>query len=244
MNTECSEYLFEFQPLETEKKNKTTGKKKKKTKKVVGEFNGGDISSDGGALLLRDTEQRCGIIGEFASCFVDHRDDERIEHTVEELLAQRIYGLALGYEDLNDHDELRLDPLLAVVVGKKDPKGNNRARKRDQGKALAGKSTLNRMELTPADADATHRYKKIVAQGERIESFFVDTFLRLHPQAPEEIVLDFDATDDPLHGKQEGRFFHGYYREYCYLPLYVFCGDHLLCAKLRQARGQSSNWNE
>ena len=165
--------------------------------------------------------------------FDDHRDAEKIEHTVEELLKQRVFALALGYEDLNDHDQLRADPLLAVLVGKGDPTGQNRVDPRDRGKPLAGKSTLNRLELTPVGADAGHRYKKIVARHRDIESWFVEAFLTLTPDPPTEIVLDLDATDDPLHGHQSGRFFHGYYKNYCYLPLYIFCGEHLLCAKLR-----------
>jgi len=178
-------------------------------------------------------ETKTGILRRFAACFSDYRDPELVEHTVYELLAQRVFALALGYEDLNDHDTLRYDPLLAVLVGKLDPTGQDRRRERDRGKALAGKSTLNRLELTPVGADAASRYKKIVARHRDIEPFFVETFLDLHPQPPEEIVLDLDATDDPLHGHQLGRFFHGYYDNYCYLPLYIFCGEHLLCAKLR-----------
>jgi hypothetical protein len=139
----------------------------------------------------------------------------------------------LGYEDLNDHDALRHDPLLAVLVGKADPTGQDRRRREDRGKSLAGKSTLNRLELTPVGADEKSRYKKVVARHRDIETFFVETFLALHHQSPKEIVLDLDATDDPIHGHQLGRFFHGYYDNYCYLPLYIFCGEHLLCAKLR-----------
>jgi hypothetical protein len=146
-----------------------------------------------------------------------------------------VYGLALGYEDLNDHDELRHDPLLAVLVGKNDPLGMNRQLARDRGKACAGKSTLNRLELTPVGATASHRYKKIVAHQDAIEQLFVDVFLQSHHRAPRQIVLDLDATDDPVHGHQLGRFFHGYYGHYCYLPLYIFAGDHLLSAKLRPA---------
>jgi hypothetical protein len=184
---------------------------------------------------LREVERRTGILRQFAACFTDHRDSEAIEHTAEALLAQRIYGLGLGYEDLNDHEQLRHDPLLAVLVENPDPTGEQRLRKRDRGKALAGKSTLNRLELTPVGADEHSRYKKIVAHHDRIEPFFVDVFLQLHPQPPARIVLDLDATDIPLYGHQAGRFFHGYYRHYCYLPLYIFCGEHLLCAKLRPA---------
>jgi hypothetical protein len=150
-------------------------------------------------------------------------------------MAQRIFALALGYEDLNDHDALRHDPLLAVLVGKADPTGQDRRRLEDRGKSLAGKSTLNRLELTPVGADEKSRYKKVVARHRDLENFFVEMFLSLHPTPPKEIVLDFDATDDPIHGHQLGRFFHGYYDGYCYLPLYIFCGEYLLCAKLRPA---------
>src|SRR5205823_5038267 len=144
-------------------------------------------------------------------------------------------GLCLGYEDLNDHDELRRDPLLAVMVGKEDPKGEHRREAQDRGKALAGKSTLNRLELTGGDASSAERYKKIAMRPEAIDSLLVDHFLDAHEQAPLQIILDVDATDDPIHGHQEGRFFHGYYDCYCYLPLYIFSGPHLLAAKLRRA---------
>jgi len=204
-------------------------------REIVADFDGGDITSDGGALLLRTTEHLTAIIRQFAACFTDHRDPDLIEHTVEELVAQRVYGLALGYEDLNDHDDLRRDPLLATVVGKRDPTGQARQRRRDRGKALAGKSTLNRLELTPPGADKDSRYKKITCRTHDVERLLVTLFLQAHPRPPARIVLDLDATDDPIHGHQLGRFFHGYYREYCYLPLYIFCGDHLLCARLRPA---------
>ena len=202
-------------------------------REVVARFDGGNICSDAGGLLLRQTEEATGIIGKFAACFTDHRDADLIEHTVEELVAQRIYALALGYEDLNDHDELRNDPLLAVMVGKNDPTGKDRLRDRDKGKALAGKSTLNRLELTPVGANKNSRYKKITVDRHAVDDFFTAVFLDSYSQAPSEIVLDLDATDDPLHGHQLGRFFYGYYRSYCYLPLYIFCGEHLLCARLR-----------
>ena len=221
MLTECNTREFDFQGL---------GRRA-----VTARFDGGAVTSDAGGLLLREVEAKTGMLRRFAACFRDHRDPELIEHSVYELLAQRVYALALGYEDLNDHDALRHDPLLAVLVGKGDPTGGDRRRKRDRGKSLAGKSTLNRLELTPTGADAKSRYKKIVARHRDIESFFVETFLALHPAPPEEIVLDFDATDDPIHGHQLGRFFHGYYDSYCFLPLYIFCGEHLLCAKLRPA---------
>jgi Transposase DDE domain group 1 len=202
-------------------------------RQVLASFDGGDISSDGGALLLRQVEQVTGLIRRFAGCFTDHRDPEKIEHPLEHLIAQRVYALALGYEDLNDHDDLRHDPLLAAVVGKLDPKGISRRRRSDRGKALAGKSTLNRIELTPASADAGHRYKKVTCSTHRVDDLLVDSFLGSHSRPPESIVLDLDATDDPTHGHQLGRFFHGYYKDYCYLPLYIFCGDQLLCSKLR-----------
>lgn len=219
MRTECRAEQLEFHGL---------GKRA-----VVGEFNGGQISSDGGSVLLREVEQRTGIVKRLAGCFTDHRDEDLIEHNVEELVAQRVMGLALGYEDLNDHDELRGDHLLALAVGKEDPTGSDRRCKEDRGKPLAGKSTLNRLELTSEDANGTARYKKIVANSEAIDDLLMEIFLESYKAAPVRITLDLDATDDPLHGKQEGRFFHGYYKNYCYLPLYIFCGDHLLCARLR-----------
>jgi hypothetical protein len=221
MTTECNPTYLDFPMLGS--------------RDVLADFDGGDITSDGGALLLRKTEQLTGIIRQFAACFTDHRNPDLIEHTVEELIAQRVYALALGYEDLNDHDDLRVDPLLATVVGKRDPTGNTRQRRRDRGKALAGKSTLNRLELTPVGADKESRYKKIVCHTHDVERLFVTLFLQAHAQPPEHIVLDLDATDDPIHGHQLGHFFHAYYKNYCYLPLYIFCGDHLLCARLRPA---------
>src|SRR5881227_2641879 len=198
--TECSQTEFEFQRLFS--------------REVIGRFDGGQITSDGGSLLLREVERGTGILRRFAGCFTDYRAGDRIEHSVEELVAQRIYALALGYEDLNDHEQLRADPLLAVLAGKRDPEGKDRKQERDRGKALAGKSTLNRWELTRADATEQERYAKIV--------------------------MDPAAIDDPLYGKQEGRFFHGYYGHYCYLPLYIFAGDHLLCARLRPANTDAS----
>ena len=217
--TECNQKTFAFHALGS--------------REVVGRFDGGTITSDGGGLLLRETERLTGIIRQFAQCFTDHRDPDLIEHTVEELVGQRIYALALGYEDLNDHDDLRHDPLLAVLVGKVDPVGNTRAHKRDRGKALAGKSTLNRLELTPVRANRKSRYKKITVDHAAVNALFTDVFIQSFRRPPERIVLDLDATDDPIHGHQLGRFFHGYYKNYCYLPLYIFCGEHLLCARLR-----------
>src|SRR5512143_3348621 len=169
-------------------------------RQVLASFDGGDISSDGGGLLLRKTEELTGIIRQFTSCFTDHRNPQLIEHTLEHLVAQRVYALALGYEDLNDHDELRLDPLLATVVGKKGPTGQDRLRGRDKGKALAGKSTLNRLELTPIGADEDSRYKKVACRTHDVERLFVTLFLHAHPVPPEWMVLDLDATNDPIHG--------------------------------------------
>ena len=227
METQCTPTQLEFHSL---------GRRE-----IIGKFDGGTITSDAGGLLLRETEKRTGIISGFAKCFEDLRNPDLIEHTVAELIAQRIYGLALGYEDLNDHDDLRRDPVLAVLAEKEDPEGSQRKRPRDRGKAGAGKSTLNRLELTPADPSAAElRYKKIIMQPETIDRLLVDVFLQAHAGAPEQIVLDVDATDDPLHGNQEGRFFHGYYKNYCHLPLYIFCGEFVLCARLRPSNIDAS----
>jgi len=219
MTTECNQEPFPFHPL--------------KQREVRGQFDGGSITSDAGGLLLREVEKRTGIIGQFASCFTDYRDAEMVEHTVAELVAQRIYGLALGYEDLNDHEELRRDPLLAVLVEKQDLSGENRRRASDQGTALAGKSTLNRLELGAAQLGEKERYKKIILDEAAVDRTLVDIFLQAHREPLQEIVLDLDSTDIPLHGEQEERFFHGYYGHYCYLPLYIVCGEFVLCARLR-----------
>lgn len=216
MSTECNQFVFGFHPL--------------KQREIRAQFDGGAITTEGGGLLLREVEKRIGIVRQFAACFRDYRKPDLIEHTVEELVAQRVYGLALGYEDLNDHEELRKDPLLAVLVEKSDPREE----------LLAGKSTLNRLELTPETADAQARYKKIVADHDAVDRLFVNVFLAAHAEAPQQIILDLDATDDPLHGSQEGRFFHGYYGHYCYLPLYIFCGEFLLAARLRPSNIDAS----
>ena len=184
-------------------------------------FDGGMISSDGGALLLRQTDQRLNLLPRLAACFLDRRKQEQVEHSIQEMLSQRIYGLALGYEDLNDHEQLRKDPLFSVLAGRAE-----------SDTALAGKSTLNRMELGAGTKD---RYKKITFWKEALDELLVNIFIESYEQAPDQIVLDVDSTDLPLHGKQEGRFFHGYYDSYCYLPLYIFCGEHILCARLREA---------
>jgi hypothetical protein len=200
---------------------------------VNASFDGGHITADAGGLLLREIEEGQAFIHRFSQCFKDLRDARFVEHSVYQLVSQRTYGLCFGNEDLNDHDQLRSDPLLALLCGKKDLEGKARRNARDRGKALAGKSTLNRLE-TAGDANRP-RYKKIIAETAALEEYFVQSFLRTTKKPPELLILDFDATDDPLHGKQEGRFFHGYYDCYCYLPLYVFCGDQLLWAQLRKA---------
>jgi hypothetical protein len=190
-------------------------------REVVARFDGGTISSDGGAFLLRQTDRRLNLLARLAECFLDGRNQEQVEHSILEMLSQRIYGLALGYEDLNDHEQLRNDPVFGVLAGREELDA-----------PLAGKSTLNRMEL---GAGAQDRYKKITFWKEAMDELLVKVFLESYPTAPEEIVLDVDTTDLPLHGHQEGRFFHGYYDEYCYLPLYIFCGEHVLCARLRES---------
>jgi Transposase DDE domain group 1 len=219
--TECKPKPFEFHALGS--------------REVVANFDGGDITSDAGGLMLREVEQRTGILKKFAACFVDYRNVETIEHSVADLVAQRIYGLCLGYEDLNDHDQLRADPVLAAMVGKTDLKGEHRREAKDRGKPLAGKSTLNRLELTRADASTEERYKKVSMSPEMIDQLMVDHFMDAHEVPPNQIILDLDATDNPIHGHQEGRFFHGYYDCYCYLPLYIFCDEFLLSAQLRSS---------
>lgn len=218
VETQCNQTSFEFS--------------KHFRRRVSARFDGGPISSDGGAVLLREADRRLRLVSRLAACFDDRREQGRIEHSVGELVAQRVYGLALGYEDLNDHDQLRHDPLLGLVAGKADPTGADRKRERDQGKALAGKSTLNRLELTTAAAD---RYKKIGCDFAAVDDLLVDLYLEAAAAPDGPVILDLDVTDTPLHGRQEGRFFHGYYRQYCYLPLYIFAGEHLLCARQRTA---------
>jgi hypothetical protein len=198
---------------------------------VVAAFDGGAVTSDAGSLLLGVTDRAIGLVDRFAGCFADHRRAGLIEHEVRTLVSQPIFGIALGYEDLNDHDELRHDPVMATLVGKLE------ARRRDCA-PLAGKSTLNRLELSRPEPT---RYHKISHDPQAIEDLFVTLFTEAHKKAPKQIILDLDATDDPIHGAQEGRFFHGYYDCYCYLPLYIFCGRHLLAAKLRRERTRRSN---
>jgi len=196
-------------------------------REVVAEFNGGTISSDGGALLLRATDRRMRLLSRFSRCFLDGRNPVFVQHRIDQLLAQRVYALALGYEDLNDHEQLRHDPLLGLLAGKAEP----------GEEVLAGKSTLNRMELGDG---RPNRYKRITFWRDAIDELLVDVFLEAQAEVPEQIVLDIDTTDFAIHGAQEGRFYHGYYDGYCYLPLYVFAGEHVLCARLRRSNIDAS----
>src|ERR1700752_3452469 len=216
MPTECSAEQFDFGRVEG--------------RIVEAAFDAGLVTSDAGALLLGATDRAIDLMGRFADCFRDHRRQDLIEHAVGTLIGQRVFGIALGYEDLNDHDELRHDPIMAVLAGKLEAR-------REDCAPVAGKSTLNRLELS---RPAPTRYHKIAYDAAAIEALPVTLFLEAHQRPPEQIILDLDATDDPLHGQQEGRFFHGYYDTYCYLPLYVFCGRHLLAAKLRPANIDAS----
>ena len=211
MPTECNTELFDFAPVVR--------------RAVIAGFDGGAITSDAGALLLGATDRAIRLVDRFAQCFIDRRSQELVEHLVPTLVGQRVFGIALGYEDINDHDELRHDPMMAVLAGKLEAGRKGCA-------PVAGKSTLNRLELSRETAT---RYHKIAHDPAAIEGLLVTLFLEAHKTPPKEIILDLDATDDPLHGHQEGRFFHGYYDCYCYLPLYIFCGRHLLAAKLRPA---------
>lgn len=226
--------------MKTECNTKSIGFQRHNKREVVGRFDGGAISSDAGGLLLREVEDISGVIKQAAACFTDHRAENLIEHTVEDLVGQRVFGLALGYEDLNDHDRLRFDSLLATVVGKKDPEGKDRKREEDKGKPLATSSTLNRLELTGEKVAEDERYKKICLDMEKGSLLFTNLFLQKPGPEPNTLILDLDATDDPLHGNQEGRFYHGYYKCYCYLPLYITCGESLLWAQLRPSNIDAS----
>jgi hypothetical protein len=200
---------------------------------VTSDFEGGDITSDGGVTLLGEVDRMYRVVERLADCFTDYRNAEKIEHPVLDLLRQRIYALCCGYEDLNDHDTLRSDTLLAAVIGKDDPQGQDRRREADRGISLAGKSTLNRLELGKVGDNADSEYHKIVADLDAMEDLLIDLFLEAHDTPPTEITLDMDPTDSRVHGEQWGRHFQAYYDEYCFLPLYVFCGDFLLAARLR-----------
>jgi hypothetical protein len=212
MQSECTADQFEFSGIER--------------RRVVAGFDAGQVTSDGGALLLKQVDEVLKLSERVAECFLDGRKQHLVEHTVKTLVGQRIFGLALGYEDLNDHDELRKDPIMGVLVGKLEGR-------RSDCEAVAGKSTLNRLELHPRAGLSP--YHKIVPNEAAFERLFVDLFMDSFSEEPADLLLDLDATDAPLHGEQEHRFFHGYYDHYCYLPLYIFCGKQLLCAKLRPA---------
>lgn len=212
MRTQCNAEQLEFSGVER--------------RRVVAAFDGGTVSSDAGALLLGKSDAAIGLIDRLAACFVDDRNPDLIEHSVRTLVGQRVFAMALGYEDFNDHEQLRHDPVMGALLGKL-------TRRRRDCAVLAGKSTLNRLELH--EVSGSSRYHKIRPEAGTIDALWVDLFLEAHDQPPRQIILDLDATDDPLHGRQEGRFFHGYYNHYCYLPLYIFCGEHLLCARLRRA---------
>ena len=217
--TDCRQDRFEFQGL---------GKRQ-----LVADFSGGHLSSDGGALLLREVDRHLGLSRQLGGCFSDLRKPELVEHELPILIAQRVYGLALGYEDVNDHERLRHDPLFAAACGREDLLGERRRHQEDRGKPLAGKSTLNRLELGAREREG--HYRKIQADTDKIESLLVATGVKSIPRKTRVIVIDFDATDDPLHGAQEGKFFHGYYKSYCYLPLYAFCAAIPLWAQLRKS---------
>jgi len=216
--TDCIQQTFGFQALGS--------------RRVEADFSGGHLSSDGGVLLLRETDRHLGLCDKLARCFSDNRNQHFVEHSLPVMIRQRVLGLALGYEDLNDHEQLRTDPLLAAACENPDLLGETRRHEQDRGKALAGKSTLNRLELGSV-AKSSGKYRKIKADADSIRDLLLDEGVKAIPSKSCVIVLDFDATDDPIHGNQEGRFFHGYYRNYCYLPLYCFCGDIPLCAELR-----------
>jgi len=217
MPAECSPRQFEFEGVAG--------------RRVATAFDGGAVTSDAGALLLGAADKAIGLVGRFAACFKDGRSPGRVEHEIATMVGQRVFGIALGYEDLVDHDQLRHDPAMAILAGKLEARRSDCA-------PLAGKSTLNRLEHAPAAGPT--RYHKIGHDAAAIERLFVDLFLDAHRKPPAQITLDLDATDDPIHGRQEGRFFHGYYDCYCYLPLYVFCGRHLLAAKLRRSNIDAS----
>jgi hypothetical protein len=215
MNTQCNQKYLSFQD--------------QNRRKVVGDFSGGTISSDAGCILLKEIEKKFNIISQLSKCFIDHRDQRYCEHTVEQLLIQRIFALCAGNEDLNDHDNLRNDKLYSVLVGKEDCE-----------KPVASKSTLNRLELAPEIATKNSRYKKIFSKFAEIEKLPVSIFLQSIRTPPKTIIIDLDATDDPIHGNQEGKFFHGYYGNYCYLPLYIVCEGFVLCSKLRPSNIDAS----
>src|SRR5713101_531607 len=223
-STDCNEQPLLFQELGS--------------RKVVADFSGGTLSSDGGALLLRQVDANLGLTQTLAQCFSDTRDQLYVDHSVQQLLAQRIYGLALGYEDLNNHERLRLDPLLATACNKEDPLGEDRFNPAHRGIALAGTSTLNRLELSNNKSGRCH---KVPHDPAKIETCLLQMGVRCLPKHSREVVVDLDAMGHRLHGAQEGRHFNAYYDDYCYLPLYAFVGDFPLWAQLRTAEHQAAH---
>ncbi len=216
MNTECTREQLEFQGF--------------KKQKVIVKHDAEISSSDGGLLLLREIEKKYSVINQLSECFIDNRNQSYVQHSLRTLLTQRIFGLCQGYEDLNDHDQWRSDPLLALAC------------EIDTDKIVAGKSTLNRLELgKEITEEYGNRYNKISWNNKKTEDLFIKIFLDNYKDTGEPMILDFDATDDPLYGNQEGKFFHGYYDSYCYLPLYVFCGEYLLAVKLRTSNRDGSD---
>ena len=225
MSTQCTTNQLEFLPFKSSGITKNNSKPHR-TRKVIGQFDADKVSSDGGVVLLREAEHRFRVIKRFSECFTDYRNPDLITHSLFSIVGQRVLGICCGYEDVNDHDQFRADPLAGMFCETSSP--------------LAGKSTINRMELTEPDASSADRYKKIIADFCAIDRLLVDLFLRFHKKRPKKIVLDIDITDDPLHGDQEGKFYHGYYRKYCYAPSYIFCGRHLLGCRLREAKQDSA----
>lgn len=225
MSTQCTTNQLEFLPFKSSQITNNNSNSQR-TRKVIGQFDADKVSSDGGIALLREAEQRFAVIKRFSECFTDYRNPDLITHSLFSIVAQRVLGICCGYEDVNDHDQFRTDPVAGMFCGTSAP--------------LAGKSTINRMELTESDASSVERYKKIVADFSAMDRLLVDLFMRFHKKRPKKIILDIDITDDPLHGDQQGRFYHGYYREYCYAPSYIFCGRHLLGCRLREANQDSA----
>jgi len=204
-------------------------------RRIEAQFTADPITTDTRGLLLREVAEKMNFFEKTDGCFTDYRDVDRREHEIPQLLAQRVLGLIQGYEDPGGYDELREDPTWATLAGKEDPTGRERTQEADQGKPLASKATLGRLEHSPESEEETDRYHRITAETDRIADLFVDLFVEDRSRPEDPIVLDLDATHDPLHGDQEGKFFHGYCDCYCYLPLYIFCGEELLCAKLRRS---------
>lgn len=225
MRTQCTTNQLEFLPFKSLGITRNNSKPQR-TRKVTGQFDAEKVSSDGGVILLREAEHRFRVIKRLSECFTDYRNPDLITHSLFSIVGQRVVGICCGYEDVVDHDQFRADPIAGMFCG--------------TSSTLAGKSTMNRMELSESDADSGERYKKIVADFCAMDRLVVELFMRFHKKRPKKIVLDIDVTDDPLHGNQEGKFYHGYYREYCYAPSYIFCGRHLLGCRLREANQDSA----